>query len=98
MQLSQQRGETIEKVFTYKKGKLVRAKFFVYEREGRLKARLVDLTILEQIVGKVTQFLFSLYKKVSENVLILLKINPQPAFAKIKVYDFTGSKPRAPTL
>ncbi len=98
MQIIRQRGETIEKIFTDRNGKLVRAKFFVYEREGRLKAKLVDFTVLEQIVGKVFEFLFNLYKKVSENVSNFFKIYTEPAFAKIKIYDITGSKPRAPTL
>ena len=98
MQLVRQKGETIEKVFTDKSGRLVRAKFFVYEREGRLKAKLLNFTYLEQIVGKVSDFLLDLYKNASKKVADLFKIHPEPIFTSLKIYNFTGSKPRAPTL
>ncbi|MEQ1561552.1 MAG: hypothetical protein ABL899_02425 [Nitrospira sp.] len=98
MQIIQSKTNFIEKVIRDNEGRLVRARFAVYENAGRIKARLVDFVYLDvkEIAGKV----FALFGFVKNS------------FNKFKVLNFTeliihyslfnihslGSKPRAPTF
>lgn len=99
MQIIQSKTNFVEKVLRDKEGRLVRARFAVYENAGRIKARLVDFVYIEevkQIVGSILKLATTIAKKLSwsENPLKSFVLH----FVTIDNIYFSGSKPRAPTL
>jgi hypothetical protein len=98
MQIVHSKNNIVEKVLRDKEGRLVRARFTVYENAGRIKARLLDFVYLDikELTGKV----LAIASKIKEAVL---KINftyqtPTFAFVKIENLEANGTKARAPTL
>ena len=89
----------IEKILRDKEGRLVRAKFSIYESEGRIKARLVDFVYLtEKVVSKTVYFLSGFSKtKATPMSDIGDKLISSPFITSEILYS-TGSKPRAPTF
>lgn len=100
MQIIQSQGDIVEKVLRDKDGKLIRARFFVYENNGRIKARLLDFVYLtEQLLLQGKELLLSVFKK--DNLVTAFKsfglfLNPK-TYSLITL-NFLGSKPRAPTF
>lgn len=99
MQIIQSQNQYFEKVIRDKDGRLIRAKFFVYENAGRIKARLVDFVYLsEQVLINSANFLLSvtsrtkkIFHKFSDVYLETTNYNLDTIFS-------IGSKPRAPTF
>ena len=100
MQIIQSQTNIVEKVIRDKQGRLVRAKFFIYESAGRVKARLIEFKYLEEALAlAVGTFLLSFYKQVKSNLEEFFA-KRDLAFVPIKTddLDYSGSKPRAPTF
>ncbi len=100
MNITRSQGNIVEKVLRDKEGKLIRARFFVYENGGRIKARLLDFVYLaEQTLIQSANFLLS---TLSKNKAIVTKFSSAKTyttpFSILDVISFSGSKPRAPTL
>ena len=99
MQIIKSQGNIVEKIIRDKRGKLVLAKFFVYESAGRVKARLLEFTYIEQLALKAAQIFLPFYNKIkSDLATFFAKKTPAFQFVKIDSIDFSGSKPRAPTF
>ncbi len=99
-QIIQSKGNIVEKVLRDREGRLVRAKFFVYENAGRVKARLVDLKYLEEaILLTASKIFLPFYKKLKS---IYVQLFPKQKFAyqfvQCETLYVSGSKPRAPTF
>lgn len=97
MQIIQSKGNIVEKILRDKEGKLIRANFFVYESEGRIKARLIDFTYIETIKGAVIAIASLIKQKITEVISYLENSFEVPELAFETIYT-NGSKPRAPTL
>ena len=99
MQIVQSKSSLIEKIIRDKDGRLVRATFCIYENAGRMKARLVDFVYLnEKIITKVLQTLPGfLKKKLFTRVTLVNNLVSSPYFVN-EILNWSGSKPRAPTL
>ena len=95
MQIVNAQGNIIEKVIRDKEGRLVRARFFVYESAGRIKARLVKWEYLNELSGEILSLTIYRKRTVSENISFS-KPSLSPYFSK-NILTFLGSKPRAPT-
>lgn len=100
MQITQSKGNIVEKVIRDKDGKLIRARFFVFESHGRIKARLVDFVyVAEQALIGCANFLLSVAIKTKQ---ILIKnyigISYVSPYVVLNNFYFSGTKPRAPTL
>jgi hypothetical protein len=99
MNIIQSKGNIVEKVIRDKDGKLIRARFFVFESHGRIKARLLDFVYLaEQALISGANFLLSgivKAKQIFEKVIFSTSYSSP--FTKTNLYFF-GSKPRAPTF
>ncbi len=95
MQIVAHKGNIVEKILRDKEGRLVRAKFYIYESAGRIKARLLEATIIAELAGKVLS-LFGPAQKTGSKISFS-KSTVSPYFNK-DVLTFLGSKPRAPTL
>ncbi len=95
--LPAQAGNIVEKVLRDKEGRLVRARFYVYENAGRMKARLVDFSIIETLKGVVATLAGFVKEKISQPVLFFKKTSETLGLINQSLY-FTGSKPRAPTF
>lgn len=100
MQIAKSQGNIVEKVLRDKEGKLIRARFFVYENGGRIKARLLDFVYLaEQTLLNGANFLLSTVSKTKAIVSKLSVVNNYTSpFTILNIIYFSGSKPRAPTL
>ncbi len=102
MKIVQSNNQYFDKILRDKEGKLVRATFCVYESAGRVKARLINLTYLEEraITGKTSSLSSLMSKTVFDTQLgssASKLIVSSPYFSKLTLY-FNGSKPRAPTI
>jgi len=100
MQVIKSQSNIVEKVLRDKEGKLIRARFFVYENGGRIKARLLDFVYLaEQVFLEGANFLLSTLSKakVLATKFSDVKTYTTP-FSILDIISFSGSKPRAPTL
>ncbi len=99
MQLVQSKSNIIEKVLRDKEGRLVRARFHVYEVAGRIKARLIDFVYID--TKELACKIFSLFGLSSTNVSPTSNVGEKvvvcPFFTFQTLY-FSGSKPRAPTI
>lgn len=97
MQIIQSQSNIVEKVLRDKEGRLVRARFQVYEVAGRVKARLLDFSYIESLKGTVLSLSNYINKKAVCFVQSFNKTFVSPFFPT-KALAFTGSKPRAPTF
>ncbi|MBA3733031.1 hypothetical protein H0W91_01510 [Patescibacteria group bacterium] len=101
MQITPHNGQIVEKIMRDKQGRLVRAKFFIYESAGRLKARLIDFTYSVELVSlAAAQALLLFYNKIKSKLANLFA-KQELAFVPINTdndIDHSGTKPRAPTL
>jgi len=96
-QVGHLKGNTIERVFHDKSGRLVRATFFVYESAGRIKARLLNFSYIETLSGFVSS-LSTLFKKESKESKAQNDKPIASPFVANEILYFSGSKPRAPTI
>lgn len=100
MQITPSKGNIVEKVMRDKQGRLVRAKFFIYESAGRIKARLIDFTyVVEMVSIAAAQAFLPFYNKIKSD-LVNFFAKKELAFVPVKTddIDYSGSKPRAPTF
>ncbi|MSU45033.1 MAG: hypothetical protein EXS47_00150 [Candidatus Zambryskibacteria bacterium] len=99
MQIIQSKGNIVEKVIRDKDGKLIRARFFVFENNGRIKARLMDFVYLTEqaVIGCVNFLLSGIAKAKQVFQKVIFSVSYTSPFTKTNLY-FSGSKPRAPTL
>lgn len=97
MQIIQSQQNIVEKVLRDKEGRLVRARFQVYEVAGRIKARLIDFSIIETLKGSVLSLSNFIKEKTVQLVQVFEKTFTAPHFAFEIIY-VNGSKPRAPTF
>ncbi len=99
MQIAKSQSNIVERVLRDKDGKLIRARFFVYENGGRIKARLLNFVYLaEQVLLKGTSFLLSIASKTKSIVSKILNTSLTPRTYALAPILFSGSKPRAPTF
>ena len=97
MQIINSSNQIIEKVLRDKEGRLVRARFSVYEIAGRVKARLIDFSYIETLKGSVLSLSSFIKEKSVQTARVFEKIFTSPYFAT-DTLTFSGSKPRAPTF
>jgi hypothetical protein len=95
--LPAQAGNIVEKIIRDKEGKLVRARFFLYENAGRIKARLIDFTYIQELAHSVILAIGGVVKKAVYSVRTFVKVSIEPFLNFENIY-LSGSKPRAPTL
>ena len=91
------RGECITKIFHDKNGRLIRAKFWIYQEGTRVRARLVNFEYVNELTGNTPLLQGAKTKKYPEDYFSYKKRTTSPYFAK-ELLDFFGSKPRAPTI
>lgn len=98
MQITQPRGEYIEKIVRDVNGQLVRLSFCVYQNNGHIKVRLLNVVHLEKkaIDNKV---LLLNSKRLQNNYRgkIIFKSKIVSPYFNFDILKFSGSKPRAPT-
>lgn len=99
MQIVQSKNNIVEKVLLDKEGRLVRARFVVYENGGRIKAKLIDFVYITAgfVSGKVLSLSTNFKKVVSQSKTFLNKTVVSPFLNLNSIYS-SGSKPRAPTF
>ena len=100
MQIIQSKGNIVEKVIRDKDGRLIRARFFVFESNGRIRARLIDFVYLtEQALISCANFLLSVAIKIKQiwKNSHFSKSFTSPFNTLNNIYS-SGSKPRAPTF
>lgn len=100
MQVIKSQSNIVEKVLRDKEGKLIRARFFVYENGGRIKARLLDFVYLaEQTLLNGANFLLSAISKTKAIVSKFSSVKTYTTpFTFLNIIYYSGSKPRAPTF
>ena len=96
MQIKPISQKIVEKILRDKEGRLVRARFAVYENAGRIKARLIDVVYLEENNSEVlalsgNQTDTTYFEQIFEKEFV-------SPFINLNTYFSSGSKPRAPTL
>jgi hypothetical protein len=96
MQITKSQHNIVEKILRDKEGRLVRARFSVYENAGRIKARLLDFTYIESLKGAVLALGGFIKQTLVQTVSKFEKVFISPLFSI--TLNFIGSKPRAPTL
>jgi hypothetical protein len=96
MQIVSQQGNIVEKVIRDRDGQLIRAKFFVYQVAGRVRARLVDFSYIGELAGKILSLVTPTFSKLNQKI----RHFDADFFARTTKNNlaFFGSKPRAPTL
>ncbi len=97
MQIINSSNQIVEKILRDKEGRLVRARFSIYEVAGRVKARLIDFTYIETLKGAVLSLTSFIKEKTIQVVRVFEKAFTSPYFAS-DTLTFSGSKPRAPTF
>ncbi len=98
MQLSLYNKKIVEKVLWDKEGRLVHARFAVYENNGRIRARLIDFVYLKDSLNNKNVVLLS--GKIEDNkywTAVFEKEYVSP-FINLNTLYSSGSKPRAPTF
>lgn len=100
MNIVKSHGNIVEKVLRDKEGRLIRARFFVYENGGRIKARLLDFVyVTEQFLLKGKELLLSIFKKDNfSRVFKTFGFSLSSIFFILYSIFNLGSKPRAPTV
>src|SRR5262245_56697494 len=100
LKLQAMAGRVVEKVLRDKEGKLVRAEFYLYEEAGRIKARLLNVSYIEEQVV-LSGAIFSLPGYINTKLTwseILPKTTIISPFISEEILYSSGSKPRAPTF
>ncbi len=98
-QVVKSQGNIVEKVLRDKEGKLIRARFFVYENGGRIKARLLDFVYLaEQALLNSANYLLSIASNAKAKVLKIFDVSFVSFVYDLETIFSIGSKPRAPTF
>ena len=98
MQIVRVQSNTVEKIIRDKKGRLVRATFYVYENAGRVKARLVDFVYLTEEIIKSTTFFLTGFSKGNTQGYPVYNLKSAISSFVNEILYFSGSKPRAPTV
>ncbi len=98
MQLIVSNKKIVEKVIRDKNGKLVRARFVIYENAGRIKARLIDFVYIEALKGSILSLSNFIKEKKSVVTEVFKKTFISPFTSQTSILYSLGSKPRAPTL
>lgn len=99
MQVIKSQSNIVERVLRDKEGKLIRARFFVYENGGRIKARLLDFVYLaDQLLLKGKELLLSIVSKTSTTVSNFFVLRVTTRNYKLATVYAIGSKPRGPNL
>jgi len=99
MNLTKSHGNIIERVIRDKDGKLICARFFVYENNGRIKARLLDFVYLaEQVLLSGVNFVLSGFSKTRPSPTSEVGEKLIPNYYQLTTVYKLGSKPRAPTF
>lgn len=99
MLLTTPRGKFVEKIVRDASGRLVRASFCVYENEGHIKARLLNVVYLK--CGELANKIFKLgtsKNSQSEEKNISYRTKIVSPYYDFNTLYFFGSKPRAPSL
>lgn len=96
MQIIQSKSSFIEKILRDKEGKLVRAKFCIYENGGRIKARLVDVVYLDE--NNTETLALSGIKTSADYFSKIFDKEFVSPFVTLNTLYSSGSKPRAPTI
>jgi hypothetical protein len=98
MQITQPRGEYVEKIIRDTQGRLVRLSFCIFEKGGHIRARILNVTYLEE---KTTRdeilFLDSEKRQKNFDSKIVFKSKIVSPYFNFDILKFSGSKPRAPT-
>jgi hypothetical protein len=99
MQIVRSQNNIFEKVLRDKEGRLIRARFEVYEIAGKIKAKLLDWEYfdIKTLAGKVLSLAGFIAEKKSEFV----PKSENPIASSFFVKDFlyiAGTKARAPTF
>ncbi len=99
MQIVRSQNNIFEKVLRDKEGRLIRARFSVYETAGKIKAKLIDWEYIDikALVGKVLSLTGFIAGKKTEYIPEQRKPILSPFFAKDFLY-VAGTKARAPTM
>lgn len=100
MQIIQSQQNIVERVIRDKDGRLIRARFVVYEVSGRIKARLIDFVYLaEQILLNGAVFALNGFSKTKDVISQYFRntFSYNLNIVSNSLY-FNGSKPRAPTF
>jgi len=95
MQITHLKGNKVEKVLRDKEGRLIRATFYVYESAGRIRARLLDFSVINELSGDTLSL--SIPNKTHSKENSHLNSFVSRYFTK-DTLQFSGSKPRAPTF
>jgi len=98
MQIVSTNQKIVEKTLRDKEGRLIRARFCIYESAGRIKARLVDFVYLDdKTFNKNNAYILAGFSKKetwTSDVQTKKYVSPYVTF---KTFYSLGSKPRAPT-
>ncbi len=100
MQIINSKNKFIERILRDNEGRLVCAKFCVYERGGRIKARLVDFTYIDETIfvsGAVLSLPGFKNTKLTWSEFFGNKKTFSPQLKSEILYS-SGSKPRAPSF
>jgi hypothetical protein len=97
MQIVRSQSDVIEKVFRDKQGRLIRARFAVYEAGGRIKARLLDWQLIEALVAPLMGLLGHTKRALTQVKTAVFSQLSTFNFSLSTIY-FTGTKARAPTF
>ncbi len=99
MHIVRSKNNIVEKTLRDKEGRLVRAIFYVYDVHGVVKARLVRAEFISET--HTTEKILSLpffNIKTGEKSIFSYVYKIQSPFFQNNILNFSGSKPRAPTL
>lgn len=99
-QLIRSNGKTIERILRDSEGRLIRATFFVYEVNGRIKARLIETSFIEECLAIENKtfllpYTLSTCQDYSEDISYPLVTSP---YFNTNLLYSCGLQPRAPTL
>lgn len=98
MQIIRPRGEYVEKIVRDAQGRLVRLSFCVYQNGGHIKARLLNVTYLEEkSTGDKILFLDGEKTRKNYGSKIVFRNKVVSPYFNFDILKFSGSKPRAPT-
>lgn len=99
-QLITTKTNIVEKILRDENGKLVKARFYIYQNGGRIKARLLDFSYINES-NKIEDQILKIFGCVKSNECVSRILNKKesvsPYFYNNLIY-LSGSKPRAPTF
>ncbi|MFZ2620931.1 MAG: hypothetical protein WAX37_00255 [Minisyncoccia bacterium] len=97
MQIMQSKQNIVEKILRDKGGRLVRAKFAIYEIGGKIKARLIDVVYIESLDTPPLTLSGINFENKTYLETKVLKSYVSP-FVNLEALLSSSSKPRAPTF